>query len=99
MPRESRPSPSCARRTRGASPNRALDGNRRRQFVLHLDEQASDCWNSPRKAFDHFGGGGNGIPCGKSRTCCECSLTTGMVTVEKMNTREDAVGVSVHNVP
>ena len=79
-----------------AAPDRALDGDGSGQFVLHLNEDAADGGNSPREAFDHFGGGGDGITCGKSRTGCEGSLTAGVIAVEKMDTRENTFGVSVH---
>ena len=80
----------------GPAPNRALYGDGGGQFVLHLNEDAAYGGDSPREAFDHFRGRRDGITCGKSRTCCEGSLTTGVITVEKMDTRENTFGVSVH---
>ena len=80
----------------GSAPDRALDGDGGGQFVLHLDEDAADGGDSSSEAFDHFRGGRNGITCGKSRTGCEGSLTAGVITVEKMDTRENAFRISVH---
>jgi cellulose synthase/poly-beta-1,6-N-acetylglucosamine synthase-like glycosyltransferase len=80
----------------GAAPNRALNGDGGGEFVFHLDEDAADGGDSPGEAFDYFRRGRDGIACGKSRTGCEGSLTTCVVTVEEMYTGEDTFGVSVH---
>jgi hypothetical protein len=61
-----------------------------------LKEDAAYGGNSPGEAFHHFGGGSDGITCGKSRTGCEGSLTTSVIAVEKMDTCENTFGVSVH---
>ena len=73
-----------------AAPDRALHGDGGGQFVFHLDEDSADRGNAPRKAFDDFGRRSDGISCGKSRTGCQCSFTTGVVAVEEMCSRQDS---------
>ena len=92
--REARPGGD--RERLGAAPDRALDGDGSRQFVFHLDEHAAYRGDAGGKALHHLGRGRDGISCGKSRTGCESSLTASVITVEKMNTRENALRISVH---
>jgi hypothetical protein len=67
----------------GAGPYRALDGDGSRQFVLHLDEDAADGGDARGEPLHDLGGGCNGVPCGKSRTRCQCALAAGVVAVHE----------------
>ena len=83
----------------GSTPYPALQRDRSGEFVLHLNECSTDCRDAGREALDYFRRGRDGISGSESRASGQCAFAAGMIAVEKVRARQNAMGICFHFAP
>ncbi len=87
------------RKCLGTAPDCALQRDRCREFVFHLDKRSADGRHTRGKALYDFGGRSNRVSGSKSGASGQCAFTTGVVAVHEVNPGEYAARISFHLSP
>jgi hypothetical protein len=77
--------PRRDRKSLGAAPHCALQGDGGGQLIFHLNETTADRWNTAGESLYHLGGGSNGVAGREASASCQCAFATGVIAVHKMD--------------